>query len=192
MQTIARHQSRRLSLALTLTIGFILACNAATPTEPEPPIPQIVYNDGTAGLRQPVPELSVCEQNRTLISERQTGQRNLDQMYEETKQILAPPADPRTPYPEWMAKEYDRTVAQHRSASARYHRAVLIASGLTSDAYEYCAGHNEQYPSPRQCQKAFLALTADGTHLNPSLYQLGAIRACLETNAFHREPIGSP
>ena len=192
MQNIVRRHPCRFSLALTLTVGFILACGTGSPTEPEAPEPQIVYNDGIAKFRRPVPEIWVCRQNSTLIVERQSGQRHLDEAYQEVKRGFIPPADSRTPYPAWMAKEFDRLDAKHRSASARYQRAAIIASGLTPDAFEYCAGYNDQYPGPRQCQTAFSELIAGNAHLNPSLYQLGAIRVCLETNAYHREPIGSP
>ena len=192
MQNIVRRCPCRFPLALVLTVGFILACGASSPTEQEAPEPQIVYNDGIAKLGQPVPGISVCERNSILIAERQSGQRSLDGMYEQTKRHFVPPADPRTPYPAWMAEEFDRMDAKHRSASASYQRAAIIASGLTPDAFAYCAGYNDQYPGPRQCQTAFSELIADNAHVNPSLYQLGAIRACLETNAYHREPIGSP
>ena len=49
--------------SLMLTVGFILACGAGSPTEQEAPEPQIVYNDGIAKLGQPVPGISVCERN---------------------------------------------------------------------------------------------------------------------------------
>ena len=146
MQNIVRSYPCRFSLALTLTVGFILACGAGSPTEPEAPEPQIVYNDGIAKFRRPVPEIWVCRQNSTLIVERQSGQRHLDEAYQEVKRGFIPPADSRTPYPAWMAKEFDRLDAKHRSASARYQRAAIIASGLTPDAFEYCAGYNDQYP----------------------------------------------
>ena len=191
MQNIVRRRSF-LSLVLILTIGLILACGAGSPTVPEAPVPQIIYNDGIARLREPVPEISVCERNNILIAELQSGQRSLDGMYEQTKRHFVPPADSRTPYPAWMAKEYKRLDAQHRTASARYQQAALIASGLSPDAFAYCAGYNDQYPGPRKCRTAFSELIAGNDHLNPSLYQLGAIRACLETNAYQREPIGSP
>ena len=193
MQNIVRrHHPCRRYLALMLTVGFILACGAGSPAEPEVPVPQIVYNDGIAKLRQPAPDISVCERNSTLISELQTGQRLTDEVYQEIKSDFIPPANPRTPYPGWMAKEFDRLDAKHRFATARYQRAALIASGLTPDAFEYCAGYSDQYPGPRQCQTAFSELIAGNAHPNLSLYQLGAIRACLETNAYQRAPIGSP
>ncbi len=190
MQNMVRRHPCHFSLALTLTVGFIfLGCSAGSPAEPESPVPQIVYNDGIAKLRQPAPEITVCERNRRLITELQTGQRLMDQAQQKSKSYLMPPADPRTPYPEWMAKEFDRMDAKHRSASARYQRAALTATGLTPDALEYCAGYNDQYHRSHQCQTAFSELIADNSHLNPSPYQLGAIRACLETNAYHRKPI---
>ena len=191
MQNIICRYTCRFSLALTLTVGFIfLGCSAASPAEPEAPVPQIVYNDGIVKLRQLAPEITVCGRNRALITKLQTGQRLMDQAHQKSKSYLMPPADPRTPFPEWMAKELDRMDAKHRSASARYQRAALTATGLTPDALEYCAGYNDQYHRSHQCQTAFSELIADNAHLNPSPYQLGAIRACLETNAYHREPIG--
>lgn len=192
VQNIECRHPFRFFLAVALAVGFIfLGCGTGSPTEPVPPVPQIVYNDGIAKLRQPTPEITVCERNRTLITELQTGQRLMDQAHQKGNSYFIPPADPRTPYPEWMAKELDRRDAKHRSTSARYQRAALRATGLTPDALEYCAGYNDQYPRPRQCQTAFSELIADNAHLHPSAYQLGAIRACLETNAYHRESIES-
>ena len=189
MQSVVRRHPCHFSLALTLTVVFIfLGCSAGSPAEPESPVPQIVYNDGIVKLRQPAPEITVCERNKALITQLQTGQRLMDEAHQKGKNYLMPPADPRTPYPEWMAKELDRMDAKHRSASARYQRAALTATGLTPDALEYCAGYNDQYRRSHQCQTAFSELIADNAHLNPSPYQLGAIRACLETNAYHREP----
>ncbi len=200
MQNIVCRHPCRFSLALALTVGFIfLGCSAGSPTEPEAPVPQIVYNDGIVKLRQPAPEVTVCERNRTVITELQTGQRLMDQAYQEIKSRFIPPADPRTPYPEWMAKEFSRVDAKHRSASARYQRAALTATGLTPDAFEYCAGYNDQYPGPRQCQTAFSELIADNAHMNPSPYQplvLVSVRGRIEQWSggcvrFRRVPVHS-